>query len=394
MPCGSLALMWINQADDCLAIVADAEFAASKQVARTPAVQTLGHEMRLTMSRKSALALLSLGCVLAAPAFAQDDLMSKARQQFQPIPSSPPELPGNPSTPAKIELGKMLYFDPRLSASHAISCNSCHNIGLGGADAEPTSIGHRWQHGGRNAPTVLNAVFNKAQFWDGRAKDLEAQAGGPMINPVEMASPTPHVSEQLKGIPGYRGAFTKAFPGDSDSISLANVQKAIAVFEATLTTPDSAFDQFLKGDPSALTPTQKDGLALFMDKGCSACHNGINVGGGMYAPFGVVEKPGAEFLPRGDKGRFMVTKTPSDEYVFKVPTLRNITLTAPYFHTGKSWDLKQAVAVMGSSQLGVKLSDDEVDKIVVFLGSLTGKQPDVTYPILPPSVATTPEPQP
>ena len=347
------------------------------------------------VKRHTAVALLSLMAGFCAPAaLAENDLPSKARQQFQPIPTTPPELPGNPATPAKVELGKMLYFDPRLSASHAISCASCHDIGLGGADAEPTSIGHRWQRGGRNAPTVLNAVFNTAQFWDGRAKDLEQQAGGPMVNPVEMASPETHVAEQLKGIPGYGDVFAKAFPGEPDPITLANAQKAIAVFEATLITPDAPFDRFLKGDENALSPAQKAGLAVFMDKGCSACHNGINIGGGMYAPFGVVEKPGAEFLPPADKGRFMVTKTASDEYVFKVPALRNIALTAPYFHTGQAWDLRQAVAVMGASQLGIQLSGDEVDKITAFLDSLTGEQPRVTYPILPPSVASTPRPQP
>ena len=215
-----------------------------------------------------------------------------------------------------------------------------------------------------------------------------------MVNPVEMASPESHVAEQLKGIPGYADHFAAAFPGESDPITLANAQKAIAVFEATLITPNAPFDRFLKGDQSALSPTEKAGLAAFMDKGCSACHNGIGIGGGMYAPFGVVEKPGAEFLPPADKGRFMVTKTPSDEYVFKVPTLRNIALTAPYFHTGAAWDLRQAVAVMGDSQLGIQLTDDEVDKVTAFLDSLTGEQPQVTYPILPPSVATTPQPQP
>jgi cytochrome c peroxidase len=340
--------------------------------------------------------MLSLGSLLALPALAlaQDDLMARARQEFKPIPTTPPELPGNTATPAKVELGKMLYFDPRLSASHSISCNSCHNLGLGGADAQSTSIGHRWQHGGRNAPTVLNAVFNTAQFWDGRAKDLEQQAGGPMINPVEMASPEAHVAEQLKGTPGYRDMFAKAFAGESDPVTLGNAQKAIAVFEATLITPNAPFDRFLKGESGALSPAQKVGLKLFMDKGCSACHNGIGVGGGMYAPFGVVEKPGAEFLPPADKGRFTVTKTPSDEYVFKVPTLRNITLTAPYFHTGQAWDLRQAVAVMGASQLGIELSSDDVDKITAFLDSLTGEQPQVTYPILPPSGAGTPRPEP
>jgi cytochrome c peroxidase len=346
------------------------------------------------MIRNAALAFVLLGELVAWPAFGQDDLSTRAQQLFKPVPTAPPELPGNLSTPAKVELGKMLYFDPRLSASHAISCNSCHNIGLGGADAEPTSIGHRWQHGGRNAPTVFNAVFNKAQFWDGRAKDLEQQAGGPIVNPIEMASPEPHVAEQLRGTPGYREAFDKAFSGEPSPITLGNVQKAIAVFEATLITPNAPFDRFLQGDQSALSAVQKEGLALFIDRGCASCHNGINVGGGMYAPFGVVEKPGADILPAADKGRFTVTKTASDEYVFKVPTLRNIALTAPYFHSGQAWDLRQAVAVMGASQLGIQLSSDDIDKITAFLDGLTGQPPKVTYPVLPPSVGATPQPQP
>ena len=346
------------------------------------------------MIRNSALALIVLSCMCTVPAVAQENLLVKAQQLFQPIPTTPPDLPGNPTSSAKVELGKMLYFDPRLSASHVISCNSCHNLGLGGADAEPTSIGHRWQHGGRNAPTVFNAVFNQAQFWDGRAKDLEQQAGGPIVNPIEMASPEQHVAEQIKGIPGYQEAFGKAFPGEPNPISLNNVQKAIALFEATLITPNAPFDRFLKGEANALSGTQKDGLALFIDRGCASCHNGINVGGGMYAPFGVVEKPGADILPPADKGRFVVTKTASDEYVFKVPTLRNITLTAPYFHSGQAWDLAQAVAVMGTSQLGTQLSNDEAQKIVAFLEGLTGDQPKVIYPVLPPSVSSTPQPQP
>ncbi len=331
---------------------------------------------------------------VAAAGPAAEALMVRAREVFKPIPSTPPQLPGNAASPDKTVLGKMLFFDPRLSASHAISCSSCHNIGLGGTDLEPTSLGHRWRHGGRNAPTVLNAAFNTVQFWDGRAKDLEQQAGGPLVNPVEMASPDAHVAEQLKSIPGYRDAFAKAFPGESDPVTLANVQKAIAVFEATLITPNGPFDRYLGGQADALSPAQKQGLALFMDKGCSNCHNGVNLGGGMYAPFGVVAKPGAELLPPGDKGRFMVTRSAGDEYVFKVPTLRNITLTAPYFHTGSVWDLRQAVAVMGTSQLGSQLSSDEIDKITAFLGSLTGEQPKVTLPILPPSVAATSRPAP
>jgi cytochrome c peroxidase len=338
------------------------------------------------------ISIASLAC--AGDALAADELMTSAQGLFKPVPSAPPALPGNPATAPKVELGKMLYFDPRLSASHAISCNSCHNVGLGGVDAEETSIGHQWQRGGRNAPTVLNAVFNTAQFWDGRAKDLEAQAGGPMINPIEMASPTEHVSEQLKAIPGYVSTFAAAFPGDAQPVSLANAQKAIAVFEATLITPGSPFDKYLKGDGSALTAQQKQGLQAFISKGCAGCHNGINVGGGMYAPFGTLENPGADLLPPNDKGRFTVTKTATDEYVFKVPTLRNIALTAPYFHTGRSWDLRQAVAVMGTSQLGTKLTPQEIDNVVAFLNSLTGEQPKIIYPVLPPSVAETPRPHP
>lgn len=346
--------------------------------------------------QRSAFGVASvLGVLAALPAAgAQDELMTEAQGLFEPIPKTPPTIEDAPSTPEKVELGKMLYFEPRLSESHTISCNSCHIVGMGGVDMLETSIGHRWQRGGRNAPTVLNSVFNTAQFWDGRAKDLAAQAGGPLVNPVEMASSGEHVVEQLKAIPGYQEDFKKAYPEASDPVTLDNATKAIEVFEATLITPDAPFDRYLEGDAGALNDEQKQGLRVFIDSGCASCHNGINVGGGMYAPFGVVEKPGADFLPVADKGRFEVTKSVADEYVFKVPTLRNIALTPPYFHTGKSWDLRQAVAVMGSSQLGKTLSDEEVNQITAFLHSLTGDQPEVVYPVLPPSVATTPRPKP
>jgi cytochrome c peroxidase len=337
---------------------------------------------------------MALGVMSSGHAWSQSALMKQARGLFKPLPAAPPALQGNASTPAKLSLGKMLYFEPRLSESHSISCNSCHMVGMGGVDLQETSLGHRWQHGGRNAPTVYNAVFDIAQFWDGRAKDLEQQAGGPLVNPVEMDTSETHVVEQLKGIPGYAPLFARAFPGTGDAVTFDNVRKAIAVFEATLITPNAPFDRYLTGDEKALDARQQEGLALFINKGCAACHSGINVGGGMYAPFGVVERPGADILPPGDKGRFAVTKTVSDEYVFRVPPLRNIALTAPYFHTGKVWDLNQAVAIMGSSQLGTQLTDDEVGKIVDFLGTLTGDQPRVTLPILPPSVATTPRPKP
>jgi cytochrome c peroxidase len=337
---------------------------------------------------------MTLASLMAAPAWSQSDLQRQAQQLFKPIPSTPPALPGNPATPERVALGKMLYFDPRLSESHAISCNSCHMVGMGGVDLQETSLGHRWQHGGRNAPTVYNAVFDIAQFWDGRAKDLEQQAGGPLVNPVEMDTTEAHVVEQLRAIPGYVQAFAKAFPGGGDAITFENIRRAIALFEATLITPNAPFDRYLKGDAKALDASQREGLALFINKGCAACHAGINVGGAMYAPFGVVERPGAEILPPDDRGRFAVTKTASDAYVFRVPSLRNVALTPPYFHSGKVWDLRQAVAVMGSSQLGAQLTDAEIDSITAFLGSLSGDQPKVTLPILPPSVATTPRPKP
>jgi cytochrome c peroxidase len=345
------------------------------------------------MAKRLAAVFLLLGFLPSSPVVGETDLLASARQIFEPIPPTPPAIPGNPATPEKIALGKMLFFEPRLSASHGISCNSCHNLGLGGADGMPTSVGHRWQHGGRNAPTVLNASFNLAQFWDGRAKDLEEQAGGPILNPIEMASTKTDVVALLRSIPGYGAAFAEAFPGAPSPATLENAQKAIALFEATLITPDAPFDRYLRGATDALTAEQKAGLGLFMEKGCADCHAGINIGGSMYARFGLASAPGPELLPPDDKGRVAVTKEADDTYVYKVPTLRNITLTAPYFHTGKVWDLREAVAVMGTVQRGERLTEDEIDKITIFLESLTGEQPKVSYPVLPPDGKNTPRPE-
>lgn len=328
----------------------------------------------------------------AGAALAEDATMKKAQALFKPVPESPPEIAGNALTPEKAELGKMLYFEPRLSASALISCNTCHNLATGGVDLQETSIGHAWQKGPRNAPTVLNSVFNIAQFWDGRAKDLAEQAMGPMQATVEMSSTPDRVIATLKSMPAYTEQFGKAFPGEDDPVTFENTVKAIEVYESTLITPGSPFDDYLKGDESALSQGQKEGLVLFMDKGCAVCHNGINIGGSGYFPFGLVEKPSDEVRPPGDKGRFAVTSAKGDEFSFKVPTLRNITLTAPYFHSGKVWDLSEAVSIMGQAQLGQKLTDEEVAKITVFLGALTGKQPEVAYPVLPPSTADTPQP--
>jgi cytochrome c peroxidase len=302
-------------------------------------------------------------------------------------------IANNPSTPEKVALGTMLYFEPRLSRSALISCNTCHSLGTGGADNLRTSIGHGWQRGPRNAPTVLNAVFNTAQFWDGRAADLKAQAKGPVQAGVEMNNTPDRAIETLESMPEYVERFRKAFPGDANPVTFDNMAAAIEVFEATLTTPNGPFDRYLGGDTAALTGRQKAGLTAFMDKGCVMCHRGVNLGGDGYFPFGVVKKPGADILPVGDKGRFAVTKTATDEYVFRSAPLRNVSLTAPYFHSGEVWDLEEAVAIMGSSQLGATLTDQEATDITAFLTSLTGDAPKVVYPALPPSGPTTPKPE-
>jgi cytochrome c peroxidase len=345
------------------------------------------------MHKLSLFALAAGALVLASgPVLAADGLMRQAQDLFKPIPDKAPEVKNNPASPDKLELGKMLFFEPRLSASHLISCNTCHNVGWGGMDGLETSIGHGWQKGPRNAPTAINAVFNIAQFWDGRAEDLKAQAKGPVQAGVEMNNTPAQVEATLRSMPEYVAAFKKAFPNDPNPVSFDNMAKAIEIFEATLITPNSKFDKYLKGDAKALNEAEAKGLALFIDKGCAACHNGVNVGGNGYYPFGVVEKPGADVLPVGDKGRFAVTKTATDDYVFRAGPLRNIARTAPYFHSGKVWDLKQAVAIMGDAQLGIKLTPAEVDQIVAFLNTLTGDQPKVTYPVLPASTQTTPKP--
>ncbi|MFN3937629.1 MAG: cytochrome-c peroxidase [Gemmobacter sp.] len=326
-----------------------------------------------------------------AGAASADELRDVAKSMFAPLPSTIPALKDNRVTPEKIELGKALFFDPRLSASGVFSCYSCHNLTTGGDDNLEVSIGHGWQKGPRNAPTVLNAVLNEAQFWDGRAEDLKAQAKGPVQAGVEMANTPENVEATLRSMPQYVEWFTAAFPGEAEPVNFDNMAMAIEAFEATLLTP-APFDAWLNGDDLALDDDQKAGLALFMDKGCATCHSGVNVGGHGYYPFGLIEKPGAEILPRDDKGRFAVTETVADEYVFRASPLRNIALTAPYFHSGKVWDLKVAVQIMAESQIGAELTDQETDQLVAFLHSLTGTLPPITLPVLPPETATTPRP--
>lgn len=319
------------------------------------------------------------------------ELRDTALEYFKPLPSTIPSVKDNPITPEKITLGKALFFDPRLSASGVFSCYSCHNLATGGDDNLETSIGHGWQKGPRNSPTVLNAVLNEAQFWDGRAEDLKAQAKGPIQAGVEMANTPETVVATLRSMPQYTEWFAAAFAEDAEPISFDNMAKAIEAFEATLITP-GPFDAFLNGDDQAMTPEAARGLALFVDKGCVSCHSGVNLGGQGYYPFGLIEKPGADILPPDDKGRFAVTETVDDEYVFRASPLRNVAVTAPYFHSGKVWDLKVAVQIMAESQLGEALSEEEADSIVAFLDSLTGSVPEVTVPVLPAETATTPRP--
>ncbi|HCO39254.1 MAG: cytochrome-c peroxidase [Aquificota bacterium] len=341
------------------------------------------------------------GLVLGAGAFAvvayagkaSKDIITpqEARKYFSPITQKVVDNPQNPVTQQKVELGRMLYHDPRLSKSGLISCNTCHNLASGGVDNLPTSIGHKWQMGPVNAPTVYNAAFHIAQFWDGRAKDLEEQAKGPILNPKEMAMPSEEEAvKRIASIPQYRELFAKAFPGEKEPITYDNIAKAIAAFERTLLTP-SRFDKFLMGDTKALTAEEKKGLKLFIEKGCASCHNGVALGGTMFQKMGIV-KPYNSTSPA--KGRYDVTKKPEDMYVFKVPSLRNVERTAPYFHDGQVWSLEEAVRIMADIQLGVQLKDDEVRAIVAFLKSLNGEIPKhaLTLPVLPPSTEKTPKP--
>lgn len=340
------------------------------------------------------LSAAAAAALLLAPAASADDaaLREEAAGDFGTVPLNPPGLDGNVLTRARVDLGALLFFDPRLSSSGVFSCNSCHNVGMGGVDGLETSIGHGWQKGPRNSPTVYNAVFNAAQFWDGRAADLREQAKGPVQASVEMNNTPDRVEATLRSMPAYVAAFGQAFPGDGNPVTFENMARAIESFEAMLITPNARFDQFLLGDDRAMTDEEKRGLATFMEAGCVSCHNGINVGGQDYFAFGLVERPGGSVLPEGDRGRFAVTETASDDYVFRAAPLRNVALTAPYFHSGVVWDLAEAVEIMGVSQLGTELTPEQAADIVAFLGTLTGEMPEIVSPILPDRGPDTPRP--
>lgn len=290
---------------------------------------------------------------------------------------------------AQVELGKKLFFDPRLSLSGFISCNSCHNLSMGGTDNLPTSIGHKWQEGPINAPTVLNSSLNVAQFWDGRAADLKEQAGGPIANPGEMAFSHTLAIDVLSSIPQYVHEFKLVF--GSDEITIDHVTQAIAEFEKTLVTPNSRFDQWLLGDPTAITADELKGYELFKQSGCVACHNGPAAGGSSFQKMGLVA-PYSTDNPA--EGLSAVTGKDADRFKFKVPTLRNVDMTYPYFHDGGARTLGEAVDIMGRLQLGRTFTPEENTLLVAFLKTLTGEQPTFVLPILPPSTDNTPKPVP
>ncbi|MFI3245485.1 MAG: cytochrome-c peroxidase [Ferrimonas sp.] len=323
---------------------------------------------------------------IIAPAYSATELSHE--------PISPIE-PAQITDPAMVELGKKLFFDPRLSKSGFLSCNSCHNLSAGGSDNLPTSIGHLWQEGPINSPTVLNAKYSLAQFWDGRALTLKEQAAAPIENPVEMALEHHLAIEVLQGIPGYMQEFQQVF--GQRGISMDTVTEALACFEETLVTPNSRFDQYLNGNKEALTQAEQEGYALFKTPSeanfysCTSCHMGPAAGGTMYSYLGMAN-PFETQNP--SQGRFEFTGLENHRMVFKVPSLRNIELTYPYFHDGSTYDLSEAVITMHRVQMGIERSEDEIAKIVQFLLTLGGDLPQIVLPQLPPSVATTPRPQP
>jgi cytochrome c peroxidase len=289
----------------------------------------------------------------------------------------------------QVDLGKKLYFDPRLSKSGFISCNSCHNLSMGGTDNLKTSIGDHWQQGPINAPTVLNSSLNLAQFWDGRAADLKEQAGGPIANPGEMGFTHELAVGVIESIPEYVAEFKLVF--GTDKVTIDEVTQAIAEFEKTLVTPNSRFDQWLLGDTGALTAKELAGYKLFKESGCTACHNGEAVGGNSFQKMGLIEPYQTK---NGAKGLAGVTGKDADRFKFKVPTLRNVEMTYPYFHDGGAGTLTEAVDTMGRLQLGKKFTQEENAQIVAFLKTLTGDQPQFLLPILPPSTDATPAPTP
>lgn len=331
---------------------------------------------------KNNLLPASLGIAMAV--FSALTVAQSVRQEpIQPI--AEPVI----SAPEKVELGKQLFFDPRLSMSGIISCNTCHNLSLGGTDNLATSIGHKWQAGPVNSPTVFNSHLSLAQFWDGRAADLQEQAAGPIKADVEMALPHTLAVGVIQSIPGYQQQFNAIY-GDKD-ITIDTITDAIAEFEKTLATPNSRFDLWLKGDDLAINEQELRGYQLFKTHGCIGCHQGPALGGTSFHKMGLIH-PYETTSPA--QGRVAVTGDEADRFKFKVPTLRNVELTYPYFHDGQADTLEEAVRVMGKLQLNRDYSDRETADIVAFLKTLTGERPQIAMPLLPASTNETRRPTP
>ena len=323
------------------------------------------------MTHRTALLLAAAAITLpACKAKTSASIDPATLASFAPLPVTM-ETPTNPLTDAKENLGRMLYYDTRLSLNHNISCNSCHDLSAYGVDGRRVSPGTTNQEGGRNSPTVYNAALHLAQFWDGRAPTVEEQAKGPILNPVEMGMPGSRaVLERLHAAPAYRAAFRAAFPGEADPISYENVGRAIGAFERRLVTPGS-WDRFLLGDTAALTPAERQGFNAFVTAGCQGCHGGALLGGSMYQRLGVVRT----WPDRSDPGRAAVTHQAADSLVFKVPSLRNVERTGPWFHNGSVTSLREAVDLMGRHQLGRELTEQQTTQILAFLHALTGELP-------------------
>lgn len=298
-------------------------------------------------------------------------------QLFEPIPLEAEAPEDNPMTEEKIDLGHMLFFENRLSRSGIISCNSCHVVGAAGVDHRVIAMGDSGRVGPRNSPTVYNAAFLEAQFWDGRAATLEEQAKGPIQAHVEMDL-TPEEAMERLDESGYRPYFENAFPDEDDPFTFDNLAKAIASFERTLITPGAPFDRFLAGEEDALNDQERAGLELFMQSGCIGCHNGPLLGGRGFMPFTHARDRGDE-----DKGLYDLTGEEADKYVFRVAPLRNVEFTYPYFHDGSAKTLEEAISIMGQSQLNREFAEEEVANIVAFLKTLSGEFPMVAHPRLP-----------
>ena len=313
-------------------------------------------------------------------------LLERAQAVFKPLPDLAEMQKVRPFTEEQVKLGQQLWYENRLSKGNTVSCNSCHNLATAGVDNMPTSAGHKSQFGARNSPTALNAALLGSQFWDGRAADVEEQADGPLLNPVEMANATEaDAAAKIAGIPEYQEKFKAAFPEDG-AVSFKNITTALGAFERTLLTP-TRWDDYLKGNVSALSEQERKGVRAFMDNGCMSCHSGVNLGGTMFQKFGLVDGPYWKHIddPKHDKGRADVTKKAEDEFFFRVPGLRNVERTYPYFHNGSVWELDKAVNIMAKAQLGKTLAPEETENIVAFLKALSGNVPESarTMPELP-----------